>query len=280
MLNNKPYSGLQELIAGFRLLISEAVTGGYTGYRYIGNVLNPAIDCKQDFAEVYNTATGQEMLWRKIPIKQAMSFKFGVNDLFAKNYARWFNAGPEAQVAGDAAATAGPDLIVAGLTGDEHGLSQGRQSDAQRGAIKVYNLTDTTLLVENTDYKVKKVYGWTIIEMLVDTHAGDVLRIGKTNDASAVYEYNKIAHIKVAPNTKAIRNCKIRLQAPSKSGGAWEFVSDLAQLSNDGTFDTSQKDASSMKFALDFLDNSAADSSYPFGYIMHYGENATGMEQI
>lgn len=280
VLSNKPYSGQQELVTGFRILASEPAAGGKTGLRFIGNILSPSVESKADFAEVFNTATGFETLVRKIPVKYASTIKFGINDLFARNYERYFLGTDLTAVAANPTATSGPDIVIAGKIGDQHGLMEGRLTDAQRTALKVYNVTGTALLVLNTDYKLVQIYGWTFVEMLVDTYAGNVLRLGTTADASVAYGFQLLAHYKINPITRAERTCQVILQAPSKSGGSWEYVLRKADLVPDGSFDLASKDASQMKFQLVALDDSAANPTEPYGYVRHYGPDDQGVSLI
>lgn len=281
VLANIPYSGRQSTLSGFRVLISELVSSSlYSGWQFMGTVFAPKWVPKIEYYSHFETGSGAEEEDRKIPRTVGLALEFSCDDLFSKNYERWFMAAAQSKIAANAAAVAAAEIVVAGLTGTQHGISNGRQTSVQRTALTVYNVTDSAALVLNTDYKIVTIYGNTFIEMLVDTHAGDQLRIGTGATSSTDYNYVLTGHYEIAPLTRLERRIKAIIQAPSKTGGNWEYITELATLDNGGEFDVNVQQASSQKFTLTMLNNAAAQPNYPWGKFRSMGYDDAGAALI
>jgi len=278
---NLPYTALQSMLGGFRVMISEPGSGAnLTGMRYLGTVFEPKWQQTVEYYEHFETASGAKVLDRKLPKQIGLKVAFKLDDLFAKNLERYFLAKEMTAVAANAAAAKTAELFIAGKTDALHGLSEGRQTDLQKTALAVYNVTDAALLVENTDYAKVRYYGWTFIKMLVNTHAGDVIRVGVGATAVTDYNYNELGYDAISPLTRYEREVRGILQAPSKTGGNWEYYFEKAILSPDGEFDLNVEQASSIQMALDFKDNSANDAANPFGVLRHRGYDDTGLAVV
>jgi hypothetical protein len=169
---------------------------------------------------------------------------------------------------------------MAGATEDLHGIDEGRQTSEQRAALAVYNITDSALLTVDVDYSVVTQHGLTFIKMLVDTHAGDTIRVGTGATASTDYNYTKLAHYAITPLTRYEREVRALIMAPSKTGGCWEWKIERAILGPDGELDLNAEQASSIKMALTLKDDSANNPSSPWGTLRHYGYDDAGATLI
>lgn len=274
VLNQQPYDGKSYSVAGIRMLLKEFDSDGKTpGYRYVGNMHSPSFDPSVDYLQHFSAASGAQLLDLEVPIKTSYKIGFTVDELLASNMKRFFFAADPTDVAADAVATAGPDLFLAGKTGEVHGLDEGRQTLAQRGDLAVYNVTDAALLVEDTDYEVITQFGLTFLRMLVDTHAGDVIRAGEGATAVTAYHFTKLAHQELLPMTNLRLECAVILQGVAKRGVNFEWRIDKALLKPDGEFDLNPEAISTMKFAVEALDNSVNEPTKPFGTFRRYGVN-------
>lgn len=281
VLDNTPYSALQSMLAGFRIAISEPASSTLkTGFRFLGTVFAPKFDLGIEYYSHYETASGAKVEDRKIPKTVAIKIGFSQDDMFAKNWERFLLGADLTSVAADPAATHVAEEFIGGVTGDLHGIDEGRQSDAQLAALAVYNVTDSALLVLNTDYSLIRQHGLSFVKMLVDTHATDTIRVGTGATAATDYTYLKLAHHLILPVTRYEREVRALLMAPSKTGGAWEWKIEKATLGPDGELDLNAEQASSVKMALNLKDDSTANPTKPWGILRHVGYDDAGASLI
>ncbi|HEY3321721.1 MAG TPA: hypothetical protein VGP72_14720 [Planctomycetota bacterium] len=275
VLSGTPYDCLTAPIAGVRIMLREA--NGLL--EYLGSIKEPKFEEKLTFASIFDAGSGAEVELRKVASLLEMSMKFVAQEFLRANIARFMMAGAPTDVAADAVAAHAAETFVAGKTGARYGLAEGRQSDAQQTALKVYDTTEGTaaLLVLDTDYKLVRQFSWTFIELLVDDWAGKTIRVGEGVTADTAYHYLKLAHAKINPLTKPERAVSGVLQIVSKTGQNMELVFNKAVLAGGGNFNLQTKEFSNMDFELTLQDDSAANPTAPFGELRIYGyDNAGG----
>lgn len=275
--DHKPFDTKTGSIGGIRLLLRDTPdSGNGKGFKYVGNIHSPTFAAETEAYEHFSAASGANVKDWEVPVKSGYGFGFTADELLADNMRRFLLALAPTDVAADAVATYGPELFLAGKTGELHGLEFGRQTLAQRGDLKVYNVTDAALLVLDTDYEIITQFGLTFIRMLVDTHAGDVIRAGEGATASTAYHYNKLQHKLIAPMTSLKLNCAAIIQFAAKKGINAEWRIPKALIKPDGEFDWNPEQASSLKFALEALDDSVNNPSTPFGTVHYFGHDTAG----
>lgn len=279
VLTQTPFEKQNYSQGGLRLLIRELDVPN-KGYQYIGNIHTPDFAATLEFYEHFSAASGAEVKDNEAPNKTGYKLGFTADEMLIGNFKRFLFAGAPADVAADASAAGGPDTVIAGKTGDLFGLVYGRQTEGQRGDLVVRNVTDAADLVEDTDYEVLTIFGWTFIRLLVDTHNGDTLKIGTGAAAVDPYEHNQLAHKSLKPMTSLKLEVAAILQGPAKVGVNFEWRIPRAVIKPDGALDWNAKEASSFKFALELLDDSATDPAKPFGELLFYGRDNAGAALI
>ena len=275
-----PYSANNRALWGIRLLLAQVLGTKTSGYRHIGNIISPDLEQGIERYKHYSSPIGQDKLDWIVPIKAEPVFKFTTDEVSNKNLQMFMNATAPIAVAANAAATYGPDLFIAGLTGDVHGLTEGNMTDAQRAALKVYNVTTSALLVAGTDYNVINLIGETSIQMLVDTYAGNVLSIGTGSTANAAYNFVQKQAQVFAPLTNQNIYVMAKIQFFPVQGKALEWRIRNALITNGSKMNADKKAASSLDFELSLLDDSVLNPTQPFGTLVDYGYDDTGVPTL
>lgn len=275
VLIRTPFQSANFSQGGVRVLLKEA----NKGFRFVGHIREPNLEAILEWYEHYNASAGKEVKDYEAPTKTGYKIGFKADEMLVDNLKRLFFAADPTDVAADAVAEAEPDLVTAGKTGALHGLDYGRQTAGQRGALTVYNVTDAALLVEDTDYEVVTQYGLTFIKMLVDTHAGDSLRIGEGATAVTVYHYTKLAHKLHKPLTVLSLEVGALLQFPAIKGINLEWRIWKASI-KPNSIAWNSKEVSNLGFELEVLDDSANHSATPFGELYDYGYDDAGAAVI
>lgn len=272
-----PFSTNNYTQGGQRLMVKELVEGGTDkGFRYLGNIHTLNWAQAVEFFEHYSAASGQEVKDYEAPNKTGVSISFTADEITTENLKRFLMSGEPDDVAENLIAAASPQQVLAGKTDELHGLDYGRQTAAQRGDLVVYNVTDAADLVEDTDYEVVTLFGWTFIKMLVDTHAGDVLKIGEGINAADDYHYKELAAKRIKPMTVVKMEVAAILEMPALKGKNWAWRIWKANLKPAGEFSWSSKEASSIKFSLEVLSDAVNHSATPFGEALDYGFDDAG----
>ena len=274
-LTRTPFNKENLSQGGVRVLVKEA----NKGFRYVGFIREPNLEAILEWYQYYNAASGKEVLAYEAPTKIGYKIGFKADEWLKENMKRMFFSAEPTDVAADAVATAGPETIVAGKTGDLHGLEYGRQTADQRTAVAVYNVTDSALLTLDTDYAIVTQYGMTFVKLLVDTHAGDTLRIGEGATGATAYHYNKLAHKLIAPLTVLSLEVGALLQFPAIKGVNLEWRIWKASI-KPNSLAWQSKEASSMGFELEVLDDSVNHPTTPFGELYDYGYDDAGAALI
>ena len=274
-LTRLPFDAANFTQGGVRVLIKESGKG----FRFVGHIREPNLEAMLEWYQHYNASAGKEALSYEAPTKTGYKAAFKADEMLSENLKRLFFAADPTDVAADAVATAAAETVTAGKTGALHGIDYGRQTVAQRAALAVYNVTDSALLVANTDYEVVTQYGLTFIKMLVDTHAGDTLRIGEGLTASSDYHYTKLAHKLIKPLTVLSLEVGALLQFPAIKGVNLEWRIWRASIKPTG-MSWNSKEASSLSFELEVIDDSANHPTSPFGEIYDYGYDDAGAAVI
>jgi hypothetical protein len=270
-----PFDSANMTQGGVRVLIKEA----NKGFRFVGHIREPNLEAILEWYQLYHASSGQELLSYEAPTKVGYKAGFKCDEMLAENLKRMFFSGDPTDVAADAVAAAAAETVVAGKTGALHGLDYGRQTLAQRGDLAVYNVTDSALLVEDTDYAVVTQYGLTFVKMLVDTHAGDTIRFGEGATAATAYHYTKLAHKLLKPMTVTSLEVGALLQFPAIKGVNLEWRIWRASFKPTGLAWLS-KEASNLAFELEVVSDSANHSTTPFGEIYDYGYDSAGAALI
>lgn len=274
-LTRLPFNSANMTQGGVRVLIKESGKG----FRFVGHIREPNLEAILEWYQLYHASSGQELLSYEAPTKVGYKAGFKCDEMLAENLKRMFFAADPTDVAADAVATAGPDLVTSGKTGALHGLDYGRQTSAQRVDLKVYNVTDSALLVKDTDYEIVTQYGLTFVKMLVDTHAGDSLRIGEGATATDTYHYTKLAHKLHKPMTVTSLEVGAILQFPAIKGVNLEWRIWRASFKPTGLAWLS-KEASNLAFEMEVVSDAANHSTTPFGEIYDYGYDDAGAALI
>jgi len=276
VIGNLPYSFLTNPMAGMRILLREA-SGGL---KFLGGTREPKFTLKLDTVQLYDAASGAEQLVRQASVPTEIDVAFKATEFLADNLARFFQTLAPVAVAAAATAAYAYETFTAGKTGERYGLRGLRQTVAQRGDLKVYNVTDSALLVLDTDYSIVVQYGVTFIELKVDTYDAHVLRVGEGSTANTSYHAADLAYSSISPMVSAVRTVSGVLQIVSKTGINAELVFEKAQLAGGGEFNLQTKAPSDMGFVLTILDNSGSDAVNPFGVLKNYGYDSAGAALI
>lgn len=274
-LTRLPFAAANFTQGGVRVLLKEL----NKGLRFVGHIREPNLEPILEWYQHYNASAGKEALSYEAPTKTGYKAAFKADEMLSENLKRLFFAADPTDVAVDAVAAAGPETVVAGKTSALHGLDYGRQTIAQRGDLKVYNVTDAALLVADTDYAIVTQYGLTFVQMLVDTHAGDTLRFGEGATAGTAYHYTKLAHKLIKPLTVFSLEVGALLQFPAIKGINLEWRIWRASI-KPTSIAWNSKEASSLGFELEVIDDSANHSASPFGEIYDYGYDDAGAALI
>jgi len=164
-LKPQPYSTGPLTIGGIRVLFSRKNGTKYDGYRFMGVVHDTSFEAIKEIVEHYSAASGQNVKDWEAYKKLGYKLGFQADEFSAENLRAFlFSSAPE-DVEADAVAEAGPEELIAGKTGDMHGLEFGRQTTAQVGDLTVYNDTDKALLTIDVDYEIVIQYGLTFIKL-------------------------------------------------------------------------------------------------------------------
>lgn len=274
-LTRLPFAAANFTQGGVRVLIKELGKG----FRFVGHIREPNLEPILEWYQHFNASAGKEALSYEAPTKTGYKAAFKADEMLSENLKRLFFAADPTDVAAAPTETAAAETVTAGKTGALHGIDNGRQTTLQRAAMAVYNVTDSALLVADTDYAVVTQYGLTFIKMLVDTHAGDTLRIGEGATAASDYHYNKLAHKLLKPLTVLSLEVGAILQFPAIKGINLEWRIWRASI-KPTSIAWNSKEASSLGFELEVIDDSANHSDSPFGEIYDYGYDDTGAAVI
>jgi len=275
-----PYSGNNRALLGIRLLLAQWTGSYHSGYRHIGNIISPDLEQGIERYKHYSSPIGQDKLDWIVPIKAEPIFKFTTDELSNKNLQYFLNAGAPTAVAANPTATYGPETIICGKTGDIHGLTEGNLTDAQRTALKVYDVTGTALLVADTDYSVITLIGETSIQMLVDTYAGHLLRIGTGSTAAVAYGFVQKAGQWFTPLTAQNVYVAAKIQFFPVQGKGLEWRIRNATITNGSKLNADKKAASSLDFELNLLDDTVLNPTEPFGRMWDLGYDDAGTPTI
>jgi len=269
-----PYDKLAASTGGGEIIISEAVEGGWSGLSTLGNVREIKYDQQVETVKVPVSADGLEVTHREITTTVGLTCSGKLTETNSETIRRLFLTTDETSEALNAAATADAETCIAGRAGQYHGLDNGTLNSTQRGNLTVYNVTDSADLVAGTDYSVVVSNGQTYIKLLVDTHAGDEIRIGTGATASSDYEYEQPARRAYTPLSDPVITVRGKVMLNSQNGISVEhrFESASLRLSN---FTRTAKEAGSCDVTITF-ERDGNNTAEPFGKVYEYGAKSEG----
>jgi hypothetical protein len=258
-IHHKLGSAENYTIGGLRFFFDELVGSQYQGYLYLGNVVTGGLTPTVDNLDHFTAKSGKRLKDRRVTREVSMAFNITLDEpnVSAMNLFM-FGAGIT-----DIAASPTVSVTAAPFVASDNEPFTIPQKGAS--AIVVSDSTPTVAVL-GTDYTVTDMLGYKQIKRI---STSTVLIAGEA--CTVAYTYAQPAAKTFKPATRTLREGRALVQGVSDIGNEFEYAITKCSLAPSGDWTLNDQDWSQFQFALEILDNSAADVNAPFGTMTHHG---------